>query len=210
MRNSLGKRLDPRKSQSLQMSSSSQTTLLSSLILANRSSTALSWRSFSSLLHGADSILHLWYHSWLGFCASAGSSHWAALHHLMEYLAGAPSFKITNRRSKGTSNLLSGYADEDWGNSCSLLESTSGTLMLYNKAPIMWRSKMQKTTALSQRQRLSTMPHLRLALRSCISELFWDDLALLRRCPHQCTRITPRASSGKATSSADGNGALCS
>ncbi len=29
------------------------------------------------------------------FCASAGSSHWAALHHLMEYLAGIPSFKIT-------------------------------------------------------------------------------------------------------------------
>ena len=53
------------------------------------------------------------------FCASAGSSHWAALHHLMEYLAGAPSFKITYRRSKGSSNLLSGYADPDWGNSCS-------------------------------------------------------------------------------------------
>ncbi len=29
------------------------------------------------------------------FCESAGSSHWAALHHLMEYLAGTPSFKIT-------------------------------------------------------------------------------------------------------------------
>ncbi len=84
------------------------------------------------------------------FCASTGSPHWAALHHLMEYfkLAGTPSFKITYRRSKGSSNLLSGYADADWGNSCSL-RSTSGTLMLYNKAPIMWRSKMQKTTALS-------------------------------------------------------------
>ncbi len=29
------------------------------------------------------------------FCASAGASHWAALHHLMDYLAGTPSFKIT-------------------------------------------------------------------------------------------------------------------
>ena len=66
----------------------------------------------------------------------------------MEYLAGTPSFKITYRRSKGRSNLLSGYADADWGNSCSR-RSTSGTLMLYNKAPIMWKSKMQKTTALS-------------------------------------------------------------
>jgi hypothetical protein len=81
------------------------------------------------------------------FCASAGSKHWAALHHLMEYLAGTPSCKITYRRSKGRSNLLSGYADADWGNSCSR-RSTSGTLMLYNKAPIMWKSKMQKTMAL--------------------------------------------------------------
>ncbi len=82
------------------------------------------------------------------FCASAGSSHWAAIHHLMEYLAGTPGFKITYRRSKGRSNLLSGYADVDCGTSCSR-RSTSGTLMLYNKAPIMWRSKMQKATALS-------------------------------------------------------------
>jgi hypothetical protein len=27
------------------------------------------------------------------FCASAGPSHWAALHHLMEYLEGIPSLK---------------------------------------------------------------------------------------------------------------------
>ncbi len=29
------------------------------------------------------------------FCASAGAAQWAALHHLMEYLEGNPSFKIT-------------------------------------------------------------------------------------------------------------------
>ncbi len=29
------------------------------------------------------------------FCASAGSTHWAALHHLMEYVEGLPIFKIT-------------------------------------------------------------------------------------------------------------------
>jgi hypothetical protein len=79
---------------------------------------------------------------------SAGSSHSAALHHLMECLAGTLSFKITYRLSKGRSNLLSGYADADWGNSCSR-RSTSGTLLLYNKATIMWKSKMRKTTALS-------------------------------------------------------------
>jgi hypothetical protein len=66
----------------------------------------------------------------------------------MEYLEGNPSFKITYRQSDGQSNLLSGYADSDRGNSSSR-RSTSGMLMLYNKPPISWKSKMQKTTALS-------------------------------------------------------------
>jgi hypothetical protein len=66
----------------------------------------------------------------------------------MEYLEGNPSFKITYRPSDGQSNLLSGYADSDWGNSSSR-RSTFGMLMLYNKSPISWQSKMQKTTALS-------------------------------------------------------------
>ena len=83
------------------------------------------------------------------FCAAAGSSQWAALHHLMEYLEGFSSLQLTYRRRTGASiDLLTGYADADWGNSSSR-RSTSGNLMLYNKSPIMWRSKMQKTTALS-------------------------------------------------------------
>jgi hypothetical protein len=67
----------------------------------------------------------------------------------MEYLEGFSSLKLTYRRRKGViHDLLSGYADSDWGNSSSR-RSTSGNLMLYNNSPIMWRSKMQKTTALS-------------------------------------------------------------
>jgi hypothetical protein len=30
------------------------------------------------------------------FCALAGTAQWSALHHLMEYLDGDPSFKITD------------------------------------------------------------------------------------------------------------------
>ena len=82
------------------------------------------------------------------FCASAGPSHWAALHHLMEYLEGFPSFKLTYRRRPAVDGGLSGFADSDWGNSSSR-RSTSGNLILYNRSPVLWRSKMQKTTALS-------------------------------------------------------------
>jgi hypothetical protein len=67
----------------------------------------------------------------------------------MEYIEGLPSFNITcRRRIKHNQDLLSGYADSDWGNNSSR-RSTSGNLMLYNQAPTMWRTKMQKTTALS-------------------------------------------------------------
>jgi hypothetical protein len=67
----------------------------------------------------------------------------------MEYLEGFSSLQLIYRLRKGASrDLLTGYADSDWGNSSSR-RSTSGNLMLYNKSPIMWRSKMQKTTALS-------------------------------------------------------------
>jgi hypothetical protein len=70
-------------------------------------------------------------------------------HHLMEYVEGLPSFKMTYcRRIKHPQDLLSGYAVLDWGNSSSR-RSTFGNLMLYNQAPIMWRPKMQKMTALS-------------------------------------------------------------
>jgi hypothetical protein len=66
----------------------------------------------------------------------------------MEYIKGLPNFKITYHRSvKHFQDFLSGYTDSDWGNSLSR-RSTSGNLMIYNQAPIMWRSKKQKTTAL--------------------------------------------------------------
>ena len=80
----------------------------------------------------------------IGQFGSVGS---AALHHLMEYLAGNPSFKIRIRRGMRFAVLLSGYADADWGNSSSS-RSTTGMVMLYNKAPIMWKW-MQQTAALS-------------------------------------------------------------
>ena len=68
----------------------------------------------------------------------------------MEYLSNQSSFKITYCRGMKLVELLSGYADADWGNSSSRRStSESGMVMLYNKSPIVWKLKMQKTTALS-------------------------------------------------------------
>ncbi len=81
------------------------------------------------------------------FCASAGSEQWSALDHLMEYLEGFSSLQLMySFQKRVSSDLLTGYTDSNWGNSSSS-RSTSGNLMLYNKSPIMWSSKMQRATA---------------------------------------------------------------
>jgi hypothetical protein len=80
------------------------------------------------------------------FCASAGPSHWAALTHLIGYLIHRPSLKITYW--KGVNGGLDGFTDSDWGNSVSR-KSTTGLVARYNRTPILWRSRMQKTVSLS-------------------------------------------------------------
>ena len=80
------------------------------------------------------------------FCVSAGPSHWAALAHLIGYLIHRPSLKLEYRRD--AVGGLDGFADSDWGNSVSR-RSTTGLLARYNRGPVLWRSKMQKTVSLS-------------------------------------------------------------
>jgi hypothetical protein len=64
----------------------------------------------------------------------------------MGYLVANKSFKLHYRI--GGRAGLDGYADADWGNS-SCRRSTTGLLARYNRGPVSWRSKMQKTVALS-------------------------------------------------------------
>ncbi len=64
----------------------------------------------------------------------------------MGYLNINPSFKLVCRR--GNYNGLDGFAYSDWGNSESH-RSTTGLLARYNKSIVLWRSRMQKTIALS-------------------------------------------------------------
>jgi hypothetical protein len=135
------------------------------------------------------------------FCATAGPSHWAALHHVMEYLEKLPKpQKITYRQRTRVNDGLSGFADSDWGNSSSC-RSTSGNLCLYNRSPILWHSKMQKTVtaALSMAEADSMRRRLR-RRRFCTfvtSSRAWASPSLPRL---RCTRTTPRASSGETTS----------
>ncbi len=97
----------------------------------NRSITVRLWQSYNLRQHGSDLTFSFAVSQLAHFCASAGSAQWAALHHLMEYLAAHPSFKIKYRRGTTLIDLLSRYADADWGNNSSR-RSMSGMVMLYN------------------------------------------------------------------------------
>ena len=133
------------------------------------------------------------------FCASAGVSHWAALHHLMGYLEHNPSFKLTYR--EGHSSGLDGYADSDWGNSESR-RSTTGILARYNKAIVLWRSKLQKTISLSTAEAeyyaASEMAIEIIYLRNLLHNMGFNPAMT-----PQSMRTTRRASNGEIISSAD-------
>ena len=119
-------------------------TFPSALIRKSRRHIARSLRSFTWIRFDISFVVS----QLARFCASAGAAQWAALHNLMEYLAAHPSFIMRYCSGMNPVDLLSWYAEADWGNSSSR-RSTSGMVMLYNKSQIMWKSKMQKTTALS-------------------------------------------------------------
>jgi hypothetical protein len=66
-------------------------------------------------------------------CASAGPTHWAALHHVIEYLAKHSSLKLGAGRSHRHQKVL----------------MVSVPMRIGSTAAILWRSKQQKMISLS-------------------------------------------------------------
>jgi hypothetical protein len=185
------------------MSSSSLKTPLRCQIPANRSSIVLLWQSFSSQPHGSDSTLLSLCHNWLDsahrldLCTGqrfiTSWNTWQAppaLRSRIDEARVAPTCYLATPMRIGE---IAVHGDQRLVHSCCTTRHQS------------CGSRRCSKIRLSPRQRQSTTPHLRPVLRSCILEPFWNDLASLRRSPHQCMRTTLRASSGAITSSADVN-----
>jgi hypothetical protein len=66
----------------------------------------------------------------------------------MEYIVKYPSFKLDYKKKPNKVTGLDGFCDADWGTS-DTRRSTTGNVFRYNGAPIHWKSKLQKTIALS-------------------------------------------------------------
>ena len=66
----------------------------------------------------------------------------------MAYLEKHQSFKLDYHKGPTKTTGLDGYRDADWGTSDSR-RSITGNIFRYNGAPIAWKSKLQKSVALS-------------------------------------------------------------
>jgi hypothetical protein len=77
----------------------------------------------------------------------ATQQHWDCVHHLFRYLRSSADYSITYNSVKAP--VLEGYVDASWG-SCTLTRrSVAGFVFTLCNGPIMWRSFMEKSVALS-------------------------------------------------------------
>ena len=99
------------------------------------------------------------------FAADPCPTHWQALKRVLRYLQATPTHGIKFLASHGGS--LVGYSDADWAGDIESRRSTSGYVFMLNGGCISWRSKKQRTVALS-----STEAEY-MALSEAIQEAVW-------------------------------------
>ena len=110
----------------------------------------------------------------------------------MEYLEKHPSFKLDYYKCPTKPTGLDGYCDADWGTSDNR-RSITGNIFRYNGAPIAWKSKLQKSVALSTAEAEYCSASLGAVEVTYLRQLLWDMAPHLRR---RCMRTTQHALSG--------------
>jgi hypothetical protein len=81
------------------------------------------------------------------FAADPCLTHWQALKRVLRYLQATPTHGI--RFSNSDDGNPVGYSDADWAGDIETRRSTSGYVFVLNGSCISWRSKKQRTVALS-------------------------------------------------------------
>ncbi|UYV61953.1 hypothetical protein LAZ67_1007155 [Cordylochernes scorpioides] len=80
------------------------------------------------------------------YCSKYTRKHWVAAKRIFRYTKSSEHLGITYRR---TGEQLCVYSDADWGTNLEDRKSTSGYVVMFAGAPILWRSSKQTVTALS-------------------------------------------------------------
>ena len=75
--------------------------------------------------------------------------HFAAVKHLLRYIAGTVDYGIIYPKCSDSCNRLVGYSDSDLGGDVDDRKSTTGVIFFMGEMPISWQSHKQKAVALS-------------------------------------------------------------
>ncbi len=79
--------------------------------------------------------------------AAPNKSHFVAAKRILRYLAGTRTFGLVYRRDNAT--RVVGYSDANFAGDLDTRRSTSGSLFMAHNAAVLWRSRLQRSVALS-------------------------------------------------------------
>jgi hypothetical protein len=82
------------------------------------------------------------------FMENPTTEHWAAVKHLLRYVAGTLNFGCQYKRGAKELQLV-GYSDADYAGDVDDRKSTSGMIFRFRGSTVCWQSQKQKVTALS-------------------------------------------------------------
>jgi hypothetical protein len=83
------------------------------------------------------------------FISNPGKQHWKAAQRVLAYLSGTVDRGLSYGEQEKRADLLIGYSDADWAGDPDTRRSTTGYIFTLAGGPIAWKSKLQKSSALS-------------------------------------------------------------
>jgi hypothetical protein len=83
------------------------------------------------------------------FISNPGRAHWHAALRVLRYLSATLDNGICYRNLPQSKSSLLAYSDADWAGDPDRRRSTTGYLFTFANGPIAWKSKLQKSSALS-------------------------------------------------------------
>ncbi|KAJ0389261.1 hypothetical protein P43SY_010839 [Pythium insidiosum] len=108
--------------------------------------------------------------------------HWNAAIRIVRYLKGTVDLGITYK-GNGESVTLAAWSDSDWASDANTRRSTTGLMLTMNGGPVVFKSKLQRTVA------LSTAEAEYVSISMCTQEVLWAR-TLLEELGHAQTQPT--------------------
>ncbi|GMF22448.1 unnamed protein product [Phytophthora lilii] len=100
-----------------------------------------------------------------------GLPHWRAAIRVLRYLKSTREYGIVYEGGSGTVTVEA-YTDADWGSNLDDRRSVSGVMVMMGNAPVVFKSKFQRTVALSSAEAEYV------ALSLCTQEVLWTRVML--------------------------------